>query len=98
MKTLEEIAKEAVIEHQSVDFSQHEKMFKMIAQNHKQVEVYIGEDLKWKEKIQPVIDAFNTVSTSGKFINKCIMTTSKLAIAIGAILFAVYAVRDWFKK
>jgi uncharacterized protein YoxC len=73
-------------------------MFKMIADNHLQVKNYIAEDLEWKKSIQPVIDAFNTVSTSGKFINKCIMTTSKLAIAIGAILFALYAIRDWFKR
>ena len=51
---MEQTPEELVIEHQCVDFAQHEKMFKMIANNHQQVKEYIAEDLKWKKSIQPV--------------------------------------------
>ena len=94
----EKTPEELVTEHQCRDFAQHEQMFKMISDNHKQVKVYIEEDLLWKKSIQPVIDAFNTVSTSGKFINKCIMVTSKIVIAIGSIILAVYAIKEWIRK
>ena len=95
---MEQTPEELVIEHQCVDFAQHEKMFKMIANNHQQVKEYIAEDLKWKKSIQPVLDAFNTVATSGKFLNKCIMVTSKIFIAIGSVIIAILAIKEWIKR
>ena len=94
----EKTPEELVTEHQCRDFAQHEKMFKMIADNHNQVKNYIAADLEWKKSIQPIIDSWKTMATSGKFLNKCIIGASKLAIAIGAILFALYQIKDWFNK
>ena len=86
------------IPEECLDARQHEQIFKMIADNHKQVKDYIAEDFKWKKSVQPVIDAFNTVSTSGKFLSKCILLTSKLFIAIGSIIIAILALKEWFKR
>jgi hypothetical protein len=54
------------------------------------LDAYIMSDNEWKEKYSPMLEAFTSISTSGKLI-------LKLAVGVGSFLLAITAIKDYFK-
>jgi hypothetical protein len=51
----------------------------------KKLDEYIQEDITWKQTVQPIIEAYNTVGLVGTFTN----WLSKVIISVGVIVAAI---------
>lgn len=54
------------------------------------IDAYILSDNEWKDKYSPMLEAFTSLSTSGKLI-------LKLVVGIGSFLLALTAIKEYFK-
>jgi uncharacterized protein YeeX (DUF496 family) len=50
------------------------------------LDAYIKHDMEWKETVQPVIDAYDTVNRVGGFVQ----WFSKVILAIGVIVATIF--------
>ncbi|MFA5158513.1 MAG: hypothetical protein WC451_05010 [Patescibacteria group bacterium] len=50
------------------------------------------------DKVNPVVQAFNNYSTTGKIASKVVFKTAQFVIALGVIIGSIYTVKEWIKK
>ena len=90
-----EVVEKLVNEIMEVHFQNDEKRYaithEMIKENHQQVRDFII-------RADPVILAFNHISTTGKLTTKIIFMAAKLTIALGVIIGTIIALKEWIKK
>jgi len=55
------------------------------------LDAYIVSDNQWKDKYSPMLEAFTSISVSGKII-------LKLVVGVGSFVLAIAAIKDYFFK